>query len=93
MNRYEGMFILRPDLGKDAADKALSQIQDTISKYKGIVEELKEWSRMKLSYPIKKHKEGTYYLAHFNMVPENIKEIRKIFALNEAILRILIVNR
>lgn len=93
MKRYEGMFILKPDLGKDAIDKVLSQVQDTISKYKGIVEELKEWSRMKLSYSIKKYKEGAYYLVHFNIVPENIKEIRKIFALNEAILRIMIVNR
>jgi small subunit ribosomal protein S6 len=92
MEHYETMFILKPDLGKDDLDKVLNQIRGIIGKNKGSHEELKEWGRQKLAYPIKKHKEGIYYLVNFHIDPDVISKLKQSFGLNESILRVLITN-
>lgn len=92
MQQYEGMFLFKPDLTKDALDKVLSQVQDILAKHKGAGEGIKEWGRQRLSYPIKKYKEGSYYLINFNIDPDAISNIKRAFGLNESILRVLIVK-
>jgi small subunit ribosomal protein S6 len=92
MSKYEAMFVLNPDIGKDILDKTLSQIQDIITKNNGSVDEMKEWGKHKLSYPIKKHKEGSYYLMNFHIGADTISVIKRTLGLNESILRTLIVK-
>ena len=92
MNKYEAMFVLRPDLGKEELDKVLSQIQDSITKNKGSVDEIKEWGRHKLAYAIEKHKEGIYYLVNFQIDPKVVSTIKRVFTLNESILRSLVTR-
>ena len=92
MNRYEGMFIFKPDLTKENLSKVLAQVQEMVEKNKGAIDETKEWGKQKLAYPIAKYKEGLYYILSFHIVPEVISKIRRSFSLNEAILRVLIVK-
>ena len=93
MNSYEGMIILKPDLAKENLDKVLTQIKDIFDKNKSSVDELKEWSKQNLTFPIKKYKEGLYYLANFHVDPSAISKIRKSFGLNESILRVLLIKK
>ncbi|MFA4991164.1 MAG: 30S ribosomal protein S6 [Candidatus Omnitrophota bacterium] len=90
MKRYEAMFILKPDLDKTGLDKALAQIQEVIAKNKGVGEDTKEWGKHKLAFPIKKYKEGVYYIVNFSVVTDAISAIKKSLCLNESILRMLI---
>jgi small subunit ribosomal protein S6 len=92
MNHYEGMFLLKPDLDKAGLDKVLGQIKDAVTKEKGIVVDMKEWSKTRLAYAIKKYKEGVYYLVNFDIIPSGIDHIKKIYVLNESILRVLITK-
>ncbi|MBU3911721.1 MAG: 30S ribosomal protein S6 [Candidatus Omnitrophica bacterium] len=92
MNKYEAMFVLKPDLGKEDLDKVLSHVQDNITKNKGSIDEVKEWGRNKLAYPIEKHKEGIYYLVNFQIDPGTISAIKRVFTLNESILRSLVTK-
>ncbi|MFH1782042.1 MAG: 30S ribosomal protein S6 [Candidatus Omnitrophota bacterium] len=91
MKSYEAMFILRSDLPEDKFDKTLTQIKDVLSKHKTSVDEMKEWGKQKLAYPIKKKEEGIYYLVNFHADTDTINKMRKIFNLNDAILRTLII--
>ena len=93
MKQYEGMFILKSDLDKAGIDKVLTHIKDVITKEKGLVDEMREWGKAKLSYPIKKYKEGLYCLATFNITGEGISKIKKSFLLNDLILRVLITAK
>jgi len=92
MKHYEGMFIFKPDLNKDSLDKLLSQAKELVEKNKGSIDQVKEWGKQRLAYPIEKYKEGIYYLVDFHIIPEAITDIRRAFSLNESILRVLIVN-
>lgn len=93
MKQYEAMFILKSDLEKEAINKVIAQIQDAVTRHKGVIDEIKEWGRCKLAYPIKKYKEGTYYLANFNIEAEHIKDMKKGLSLNDSILRLLITTK
>ncbi len=93
MNKYEAMFIVRPDLS-DADKKLLfSQISDAVVKNNGSVSQADIWSeKRKLHFSIKKYNEGTYYLMSFTIVPDAITRLKQIYKLNENILRVLITR-
>lgn len=93
MKNYEGMFLFKPDLTKEGLDKVLSQVQEILAKHKGSPEQINEWGRQRLSYPIRKYKEGVYYLINFHIDPDAISKIKRSFGLNESILRTLIVKQ
>ncbi|NQT75304.1 MAG: 30S ribosomal protein S6 [Candidatus Omnitrophica bacterium] len=92
MEHYEGIFVFKPDLAKDRIDKVLGQIKETIEKNKGSQDEVKEWGKQRMAYPVKKNKEGIYYLINFHIDPDAVAKIRKTFGLNESILRVLITR-
>jgi small subunit ribosomal protein S6 len=93
MNKYEAMFILKPDL-PDAEKKTLfAQISDAITKESGTVSAANIWSeKKKLYFPINKQHDGVYYLVNFTVAPAAIEKIRHIYKLNEDILRVLITR-
>lgn len=93
MNKYEAMFIIRPDMTEEERKSLFSQINDVIAKREGKVLTANVWAeKKKLYFPIKKYLEGTYYLMSLNSVPQAIKEMQHLFKLNENILRVLILK-
>ncbi|MFA5156963.1 MAG: 30S ribosomal protein S6 [Candidatus Omnitrophota bacterium] len=93
MNKYEAMFIVKPDL-PDAEKKTLfGQISDAVTKSGGSVSAANIWSeKKKLYFPISKQHEGVYYLVNFSVTPDAIEKIRHTYKLNENILRVLITR-
>lgn len=93
MNKYEAMFIIRPDLSEEEKKTLFSQINDSVAKNNGNVSSGSVWlEKRKLYFPIKKYREGLYYLLNFSLSPLVVKEIRHAYNLNENILRVLITN-
>lgn len=91
MRRYEGMFIIKPDMGKEEHEKTASSIGDTVTKNGGKVLNLQKWARRQLAYSIKKYVEGEYYLCSFEAEPGRIADMKDVYRLNENILRTLII--
>lgn len=92
MKQYEGMFILKPDMDKTNFDKTLAHIQELVAKHKGSVSDTRDMGKNRFAYPIKKYKEGMYYLIKFSITSEAVDSIKKNLVLNESILRMLIVE-
>lgn len=93
MKNYEGMLVIRPDLQEEAMKVVTTQIADVISKGNGQIEEAKVWGKRQLGYPVKKFKEGVFYLISFKANPEAISGIKREYKLNENIIRMLIINK
>ena len=90
MNKYEAIFIIRPDLSEDEKKTLFNQIGEAVIKNQGQVSSGAIWSeKRKLYFPIKKHQEGAYYLLSFSLPPLLLKEVRRTYSLNENILRSL----
>ncbi len=92
MKGYEAIFILRTDLTKDKLEKMLMQIQEAITKQNGSIDSVKDMGKLALAYPIKKVKEGLYYLLNFHATTESIDKMKRVFTLNDAIIRFMITT-
>lgn len=94
MKNYEAMFIVKPDLSEADQKTLLTQISDAVVKNKGKVGNAAVWSeRKRLFFPIKKYREGIYFLMTFSIDPLAVKDISHAYGLNENILRILITTQ
>ena len=92
MGLYEGLFIVQPDLGTEEQKAVFTQIEGPIAKQGGTIETAQEWGRRTLAYPIRKKKEGVYYLVRFHLDPKGLVTLRKGYSLNEAIIGSLITR-
>jgi len=93
MNKYEAMFIVKPDLSEEERKTLFLQISDAVTKNQGSVSQAAVWlERRKLFFPLKKHHEAMYYLMNFSLSPVAVKEISHAYKLNENILRVLITK-
>ncbi|MBI4972369.1 MAG: 30S ribosomal protein S6 [Candidatus Omnitrophica bacterium] len=93
MNKYEAMFIIRPDLSEEDKENLFTQIKDTITKNNGNILNADIWAeKRKLYFAIKRCREGIYYLVNFTASPQAISQIRHAYKLNENILRVLITR-
>jgi small subunit ribosomal protein S6 len=59
-SRYEIGFIVTPEVSEDEVKKITESITATITKAQGVIENLDEWGRKKLAFPIRKNLEGYY---------------------------------
>jgi small subunit ribosomal protein S6 len=59
-SRYEIGFIVTPEVNEEEVKKIIETITSIITKSKGVIENLDEWGRKKLAFPIQKNLEGYY---------------------------------
>jgi small subunit ribosomal protein S6 len=89
---YEGMFLL--DTNKIAGDvaNAETQLLGLLQKHNAEPLAHRPWDERRLAYPISKHKKGLYYLLYFRTEGKNLVNIERDIALNETIIRSLILK-
>src|SRR5438270_10767209 len=91
-NVYECLFLL--DTTKVAGDvpAAAKQIHTILEKHQAELLASRPWDERRLSYPVKGQKKGLYYLTYFRTDGKNLREIEQDVALNEMILRSLVLH-
>jgi len=93
MNRYETMLIIKPDLSKEKKEEVFKDTTSVIAKNNGKIINQQVWADVrKLSYPIKKYQDGTYYLLQFDISASDIVNLKQAWKLNEDILRFQILK-
>lgn len=90
---YESMMILTPQLSQDEAVKENENAVSVITDNDGELIKTDEWGKRQLAYPINKQTEGYYYINYFRIDSEKIKDIQRMYNINESILRVLVVDR
>jgi small subunit ribosomal protein S6 len=91
-NLYECMVLL--DSAKYNADAAgvVDAIHAILARHKAEIVVSRPWDERRLLYPIEGHKKGTYFLIYFRAGGAALEPIRADFALNETVLRSLILK-
>jgi len=92
LNKYEGVFILFPNLEEEVRNAELDKLKKIIADYKGTVEKVDEWGQKRLAYEIKKTKEGYYTIINFTAETAVIKELDRVCGINEKMLRHMIIR-
>ena len=92
MNKYEGMFLLDHGKVKNNVEKGIDEVKSVLEKHQATVHEIGKWDERKLAYEINRQKRGSYVLVHFEASGDAVDEIRRECALNEVILRNLLIR-
>jgi len=93
MNKYELIFIVRPDLEETLIGGVNASVKSLLEEKKATIVESKEWGQRELAYEINKYKTGYYF---YYLVEESgstaVKEFDRVALLNENIIRHIVVK-
>ena len=93
MNKYEGILIFRPDLAEKDLEGEYSKAEETIKKHEGKVEKSEKWGKKRLTFTIKKCRDGFFLYIAFEAPPDSVKALTELFKLNNNILRVQLTRR
>ncbi len=93
MNKYEIMFIVKPDLEETAIKSEAENLKKVLTNLEAKIVEEKAMGQRELAYEIKKYKNGYYFLFVVEGSHEAIKEFDRLAGINENILRHLIIRK
>lgn len=91
-NKYETVFIVSSKLDEEATTAVIQKFKDLIAE-NGTVDNVDEWGKRHLAYPINKETEGYYVLIDFTSVPAFIAELDRIYKITDGIIRSLIIRK
>ena len=92
MRRYEIGYIFNPEASEEDLKKFSDSLLGVIEKAKGKVENVDEWGRKPLAYPIDKHNEGIYTFINTDVEGGAIAELERRLKLSEKVMRFVIVR-
>ncbi|MBR6633470.1 MAG: 30S ribosomal protein S6 [Clostridia bacterium] len=90
-SKYEVIFVVDGTLAEEAA-------VELINKFKGMIEanatidEVQDWGKKRLAYPINDVTDGYYTLVHFTSAHDFPAELERNFNITDGILRALVVK-
>lgn len=93
MNNYELTLVINPILGERERADLLLKITNFIEKEEGKIGKKEDWGKKTLFYPIKKHKEGIYFLWEITLPLKSASIVDKKIKLEENIIRYLLVKK
>lgn len=90
---YEILYIIPSRFSDTEIDGVAKKIEEGLVKAGATVEKTENLGKIKLAFPIKKERHGTYILTYINVDGEKMKKIDQDLRLTDEILRHTIVKR
>jgi small subunit ribosomal protein S6 len=92
LRSYELLFIVRPGLDEEAMAALMERLQSAVRDNGGKILRIDSMGRRKLAYPIAKQTEGHYMILQAEMDQTVIRQVERLIALSEDIIRHLLVR-
>lgn len=92
MKSYDLVYIVRPDLDADGLKAVTERMSQRITDQGGTIEAVEVWGKKRMTFTVKKYREGTFIHTRFALPPDKVEEIRRAAALTEDVLRATITN-
>ncbi len=92
MNKYETIFVINSQFDEE-------KINGLVEKFKNLIEtsaqleNIDEWGKRRLAYPVDDINEGYYTLVNFSAEPTFPQELERIYKITEGILKYLIIRK
>ena len=84
---YELIYILRPNVDPDDAEKVAQRVQEIIAAQSGKLTKVDIWGKRKLAYPIERHTRGIFIYLTFVGFGETVAELERNLRLAEPVIR------
>ncbi len=86
INTYETLFVVDPTNGDEAVKAVVEKFTALIAE-NGTIDQINEWGKRRLAYPINDINEGHYVVVTYKSAPEFPAELERLFKINDAIMR------
>jgi small subunit ribosomal protein S6 len=86
------MVVLDPNLDETAIEALNTRIQGMVTQRGGTIENVDNWGRKRLAYPIGRYRDGVYILSRFQIPPNAAADIERALKLTESVIRHLLVR-
>lgn len=88
---YEATYIIRPTIDEEAADRAAATVEEFIKSQGGAMQSTDKKGRRRLSYDVKKMKDGYYVTVVFTLGADKVAAVKRMMTLSEDVIRSLVV--
>ena len=78
MNKYEIMFIVKPDVEDDARNALIENFKKVLTNTEGTVDNVNEWGLRDFAYEIKDYTKGYYVVVDTTTTPANTVDCAEI---------------
>lgn len=92
MRQYQLCLVLNPTQEKKEQEELLKKIQLEVEKLEGKIDKQEEWGKKELSYPIKRSREGNFFLLTLSLPPASVSNLERKMKLEERVIRYLLVK-
>lgn len=83
---YETIYILRPDMDADSAERLGSRVAEVVTRENGRMTKVELWGRRRLAFDIKKQKRGIYFYLRYLGTGRVVAEIERNLRLTDGVL-------
>jgi small subunit ribosomal protein S6 len=90
--KYEVMFILRPDITAEDADKVIANLESTITKGNGKLVSSEKLGNRKLAYSVRKFNDGNYNLLTVEADGSLVAELERRLRVTEPVIKFITVR-
>ena len=89
---YEALIILKAAGTEQELAQSAAALEEPIKKLGGQVEHSQGMGRRRLAFRIARQSEGYYHLLRFTAPTERVSELKRLYRLNDAVVRFLIIT-
>ena len=89
---YEVMFIVRPDVVEEDADKLIAGFTTTVTNGGGVVKSVDKMGRRKLAYMVRKFNDGNYVLMTIEANGAVVLELERRLRVSEPVIKFITVR-
>ena len=89
---YEVMFIVRPDVEDEEADKLIESLTNTVKAGGGQVKSAEKLGRRKLAYQVRKFNDGNYILLAVEADGAVVQELERRLRVTEQVIKFITVR-
>ena len=84
---YETIYVMRPDIDADAAEKIGGRVADAVSRENGALTKVETWGRRRLAYNIMKRTRGVYVYVKYVGSGKVVSELERNLRLSDDVLK------
>ncbi|HVN93973.1 MAG TPA: 30S ribosomal protein S6 [Terracidiphilus sp.] len=89
---YEVMFIIRPDVDDEEAEKLITGFTSTVTNGGGVVKSVEKLGRRKLAYMVRKFNDGNYVLLTIEAGGPVVLELERRLRVTEPVIKFITVR-
>ncbi|MBD2682520.1 MULTISPECIES: 30S ribosomal protein S6 [Nostoc] len=90
---YETMYILRPDLGDEQVEQAITKYQNLLREQGAEDIQIQNRGKRRLAYEIKRHRDGIYIQFNYTAPATAIAPYERAMRLSEDVIRYLTIKQ